>query len=184
MVLRRAGKAAVVVGLMLTATASLSRVANAQAPERSARGRAPGIDPALGDGVSPGELQRLFDAYVVMQAQNELQLSDEQYARFMSRMRALQETRRRAQMERGRILQELRRLTIGQNGDEAALRAALRRLADADAKMVSDVRQATDGVDQVLDVRQQARFRLFEEQMERRKVELLLRARQARRGPQ
>ena len=33
-------------------------------------------------------------------------------------------------------------------------------------------------VDQVLDVRQQARFRLFEEQMERRKVDLLMRARQ------
>jgi hypothetical protein len=35
----------------------------------------------------------------------------------------------------------------------------------------------------VLDVRQQARFRLFEEQIERRKVDLLMRARQgARRG--
>ena len=44
-----------------------------------------------------------------------------------------------------------------------------------------DVRDALAGIDQVLDVRQQVRFRLFEEQMERRKVDLLMRARQANR---
>jgi hypothetical protein len=33
----------------------------------------------------------------------------------------------------------------------------------------------------VLDLRQQIRFRVFEEQMERRKIELLVRARQANR---
>jgi hypothetical protein len=38
-----------------------------------------------------------------------------------------------------------------------------------------------DGLNQVLDTRQQARFRLLEEQMERRKLELLMRARQANR---
>ena len=38
-------------------------------------------------------------------------------------------------------------------------------------------RQAMEGLNQVLDLRQQARFRVFEEQMERRKVELLMRAR-------
>ncbi len=42
------------------------------------------------------------------------------------------------------------------------------------------MRDALTGVDEVLDVRQQLRFRLFEEQMERRKVELLMRARQNR----
>ncbi len=36
-------------------------------------------------------------------------------------------------------------------------------------------------VDDVLTVRQQAQFRVFEEQMERRKLELLMRARQANR---
>jgi len=36
----------------------------------------------------------------------------------------------------------------------------------------------------VLDLRQQVRFRIFEEQMERRKVDLLMRARQANRQRQ
>jgi len=39
-----------------------------------------------------------------------------------------------------------------------------------------------DAVDQLLDVRQQARFRLFEEQMERRKFELVTIARQNNRA--
>ena len=37
-------------------------------------------------------------------------------------------------------------------------------------------------IDEVLDVRQRLRFRVFEEQMERRKFDLLMRARQANRA--
>ena len=40
------------------------------------------------------------------------------------------------------------------------------------------MRKAYDGVDEMLDIRQQARFRLFEEQMEQQKLDLLMRARQ------
>ena len=46
----------------------------------------------------------------------------------------------------------------------------------------ADARKALDALDQTLDLRQQARFRVFEEQMERRKLELVTRARQANRG--
>ena len=40
------------------------------------------------------------------------------------------------------------------------------------------MRKAYDAIDEVLDVFQQARFRVFEEQIERRKLELIMRARQ------
>jgi len=130
--------------------------------------------------VSPAEIQRLFDAYVVMQAQQALELSDEQFPRFLARVKALQEARRRGQMQRNRMLQELRRLSQTTGQDEA-LRTQLKALNDLDARVGTEIRQAQDGVDQVLDLRQQARFRLFEEQMERRKVDLLMRARQANR---
>ncbi len=67
-------------------------------------------------------------------------------------------------------------------GEDDALRTQLKALNDLDARVGTEVRQALEGVDQVLDLRQQARFRLFEEQMERRKVDLLMRARQANRA--
>ena len=141
---------------------------------------APGAGPAVEDSATPAEIQRLFDAYVVMQAQKELELSDEQFPRFVARVRTLQDVRRRGQMQRGRMLQELRRLSQT-TGQDDALRTQLKALIDLDTRVETETRQALDGVDQVLDLRQQARFRLLEEQMERRKVELLMRARQANR---
>lgn len=140
----------------------------------------PPPEPLVEDGVSPAEIQRLFDAYAVMQAQQELQLTDDQFPRFLARVKALQDVRRRGLMQRGRMLQELRRLSQMEGQDEA-LRNQLKTLSDLDLRIATEVRQALDGVDQVLDLRQQARFRIFEEQMERRKVDLLMRARQANR---
>jgi hypothetical protein len=152
------------------------------APASAQGGRRGPNGPAQG-AVSPVELQRLFDAYVVMQAQQELQLTDQQYPQFLARVKVLQDARRRAAERRGRILGELRRLLAARDGqaDEGQIRAQLKALDEAETGGMAEVRQALDGLNQVLDVRQQARFRLFEEQMERRKVELMMRARQANR---
>ena len=48
-----------------------------------------------------------------------------------------------------------------------------------DARSAADIKKAYDAIDQILDLRQQAKFRVFEENMERRKLELVTRARQA-----
>lgn len=140
--------------------------------------REPGGDPA----VSPAEIQRLFDAYVLMQAQNQLKLSDEQYMQFLPRFRALQDTRRHALVERLRLVQNLRRLVNDPQSDDNAIRDDLKALQDLETRAVADIRKAHDAVDETLDTRQQARFRLFEENMERRKLELVARARQANRA--
>jgi hypothetical protein len=131
------------------------------------------------------DVQQLFDAYVLMQAQERLALSDQQYPQFVQRLKALQNARRESQAARVAIIQELSRTLAGKTGssaDEVALKDGLRRLRETDERSAADVRRAADAVDQVLDVRQQARFRVLEAQMERRKVELLLRARQAARA--
>ena len=138
--------------------------------------------PAAGD-LSPAEVQRLFDAYALVQAQEVLELTDVQYAKFVTAMKALQETRRRNQQERMRMLRELARMA-GPNapaGDDQDITAAIATLKQQDAKAALELQKAYDVVDEALTLRQRARFRLFEEQMERRKIELLLRARQPRR---
>lgn len=149
----------------------------------SAQGRLPRRNgPLAQEGVSPGEVQRLFDAYVVMQAQQELQLSDEQYPKFLARVKVLQSARQKGLADRARILQDLRRLESALSLDDGQARLQLKALTDVDARMVNDVRDAMTGIDEVLDTRQRIRFRVFEEQMERRKVDLLMRARQANRA--
>ena len=161
--------------LTLTAHAAL---AQGGAPRRN------GPAAAGAEGVSPGEIQRLFDAYVVMQAQEELQLTDEQYPKFLARVKVLQSARQRGLVDRGRIIQDLRRLSDANPIDETQAKNQLKALADVDARTANEVRDALNGIDQVLDLGQQVKFRIFEEQMERRKVDLLMRARQANRQRQ
>lgn len=130
----------------------------------------------------PGEIQKLFDAYLVIEAQQALALSDQQYPQFLTRLRALQETRRRNQQERNQLMQQLQRLTnprAQQRPDEnTMIKERLTALQELEVRSASDMRRAYAALDEVLDVRQQARFRVFEERMEQQKLDLLLRARQ------
>jgi hypothetical protein len=153
------------------------------APALAAQGRRAPAGPNGADAVvSPAEIQRMLDGYMLIQAQEVLQLSDEQFTRFLSRVRTWQETRRRSQAERQRLLQELRRMTAGRAGpvDESTIKDRLKALDDLDTRAGGEIQLQRGAIDQVLDTVQQARFRIFEETMERRKIELLMRARQGR----
>lgn len=161
--------------------ASLGAQGTQQRPGR--QGRQAQQAPALADdpGVTPVEIQRMFDAYALVQAQDQLRLNDEQYGRFLGRFKTLQDVRRRALQEHTRLIVELRRLLTQGQPDEAQLKDRMQALQDVETHAISDVKKAYEAIDQTLDVRQQANFRVFEEQMERRKIELITRARQANR---
>ena len=174
----------VLVGLMVMFSAPVDAVlASAQDGPPPARGRA---GRAAGEGLSPLEVVNMLDAYAMLQAQNALQLSDAQYGQFVTRLKRLHQTRRQSQQERHRLIQQLRRQTGPQAGeiDENGIRANLKALRDLDERAARDERQAYDALDELLDARQQARFRIFEETLERRKLDLLIRARQGATGPQ
>ena len=120
-----------------------------------------------------------------MEAQQALALTDQQYPQFLTRLRTLQDTRRRNQQERNQLMDELQRLTnpraADAGGDEAEIKERLTALQELESRNAAEMRKAYNALDEVLDVRQQARFRVFEEQIERRKLELLMRARQQNR---
>ena len=134
--------------------------------------------------LAPAEVVAMLDAYAVVQAQDALQLNDAQYGTFVTRLKKLQDIRRKNQQTRNQLIQELRRLTApaAATYDENAIRAGLKSLRDLDDRSAADVRHAYDAIDEVLDVPQQARFRIFEETIERRKLDLLMRARQGAAG--
>lgn len=160
---------------------SIAASAAAQPPEDTARTTPPAARPPRGV-LAPAEVVAMLDAYAVVQAQDALQLNDTQYGPFVTRLKKLQETRRRNQQARNQIIQELRRLTAPDataSYDENAVRTSLKNLRELDDRSAGDVRHAYDAIDEVLDARQQARFRIFEEQIERRKLDLLMRARQS-----
>jgi hypothetical protein len=132
--------------------------------------------------MTPAQVQQLFDAMLVMQAQEALSLNEQQYAQFLTRVRVLQETRRRHLQQRNRLINELQRLTNPRNPPpnvtETEVKQRLDALQELEARTAAELRKAYSAIDEVLDVRQQARFRVFEEQIERRKLELVARARQ------
>jgi hypothetical protein len=167
------------------ATLASSAAAHAQGAGRAGR-QAPPAPPAAGAeepaNITPAEVRRMFDSYALMQAQDQLKISEEQFPKFLTRYKALQDLRRRSLMERNRMLQELRRLTNDPQADEGAMKDRVKTLQDLDDRTRADVRKAYDAIDQVLDVRQQAKFRVFEEAMEQRMLQLITRARQANRA--
>ncbi|HEY2906057.1 MAG TPA: hypothetical protein VGJ29_09165 [Vicinamibacterales bacterium] len=161
--------------MAIIAVAALSAPLLAEQPQR-------GEPNAATDAITPAELQRMFDAYALMQAQDQLKLNDDQYSQFLSRFKALQDVRRRSLQERTRAIQSLRKMLNGtQAADESQMKDQLKALDDLEARSATDVKKAHDALDQVLDTAQQAKFRVFEENMERRKLELVTRARQANR---
>jgi hypothetical protein len=129
-------------------------------------------------GVRPAELAAMLDAWAIVQAQTALQLNDSQYGQFVTRLKRLQETRRRHGQMRNRLLQQIRALVApGVTPDDAAIRDRLKALRDHDEQTATALRQESEAVDEVLDARQQGLFRLFEERLERQKLDLLMRAR-------
>ena len=142
--------------------------------------------PARQNRMAADEVARLFEAYAIVQAQETLGLDETQFDRFLPRFRVLLQARRTYQVGRARLLLELGRLSRpdAPAADDAELRDKLRALDEEEARGRTEMAKAEAGVDETLTLVQRARFRLFEEQMERKKFELMTRARQTVRPPQ
>jgi hypothetical protein len=133
--------------------------------------------------LAPGEIQKLLDGYAIVQAQEFLGMTDAEFGPFLPKLRALQDVRRRNEQERLRLLLELRRMTNPRaQASESDVRDRIRALRELQTRAVNDIQRAYDSIDQALDVRQQARFRIFEQEIEQRKLQLLMRARQQNRA--
>jgi hypothetical protein len=178
-----------IVVLTLTALAASSGSA------RAAQQRAPATPPRASQdesGVKPitaAQIQMLFEAFIVTQAQDALQLSEAQYGRFVTTFKRLQKARSAQQQQRARLLADLRRMTAPDAPpvDEAQMTDRLRALRELEDTSAVEIRKAYDAVDETLDLRQRARFRVFEERMEQQKLQFVMRAREnaralARRG--
>jgi hypothetical protein len=164
--------------MLLCGAVAAPALAAAQRQQQS-----PAQEAQQGEGLPPREVQQLLDGYAVIQGQEFLGLNDTQFAQFLPKFKALLETRRRNETERLRALVELNRMTNPRGNARASendLRERLRMLREAESRTANEIEKARDAVDQTLDVRQQARFRVFEEQIERRKLQLLMQVRQNR----
>lgn len=150
-----------------------------QRPGRAGRGlgaRGALPDPQL---MGPGQIDQMFDVYMIYQSQPALNLTDEEWMAFGLKLRNLLTIRHGLQRQRLQALSALREMLKTQGTlDESAVTEKLRAYDELMLQSAPEIRQAYAAIDQVLKPRQRAQFRVFEEAMERRKLELIAMARQ------
>lgn len=185
-------KVLIVAGLaawLVAPPAAIAAAAAAQEPEAEsapagregpARGRlARRGGPARGaDVMTVQQVEEYFDQVVLHQARANLALSEDQFLRFGAGLRRLQTLRRQLQRQRLALIRELNTLVSASSIDEPAVTAKMNELDGLNGQSAGALRAAYDDIDRVLTLRQRARFRIFEEMMERRKLDLVARARQ------
>ncbi len=119
--------------------------AEAQGRQGNQRGARQGNMPAPAPGMPLPQLQAMFDAYVLVQAQGALQLDDAGYQQFFPRMNRLQDVRRQHTQQRARLIAELRRQAAPTGADDQAVLTPLQRLNDLDAQFQKDLQAALAG---------------------------------------
>lgn len=176
---------ALVVAFVVSAPlTSVSLAAMPAAVAQGQQGGARGPGGRGGPAATVAEAERIFDRYMLGQARLVLQLTPDQMVRFAQRFERLQALQRMRQRQRQRRLNELS--ALGRPGAAAMDDAAVGRLLEAlDADLAEADRRVHDAraqLDEILTVRQRARYRTFEARMEREKLVLINRARAEARG--
>lgn len=143
-------------------------------------------NPKANDAMSPAYVQQMFDTMALVEAERFLPVSGDQYPVFVQRLRRLQEARMQSNRRRTKALNELRGLA-GPNGPadvtDSVIEAKLKELTAAEQEGAADVRKALDELEAGLNVRQRARYRLLEENVERRKIDFLTKVRGGGQSP-
>lgn len=166
-----------------TATRPQAGPAQQTPPPQPPAGRRPGREGRANDalpGLRADEVQQIVDGWEIATAEKTLQLNDQQYVPFIQQLRKLQNGRRQQFMQRRRMLMSLQQ-TLNQQppADDAAIDAKVKQFDDQERKLQQELQTLHAAIDAVLTPRQRLRFRVLQEQMERRKLEVLSRAMRA-----
>jgi len=131
--------------------------------------------PPITPNMNQQQLQTWIDTYALVQANQDLQLTADQYPTFVAKLTTVQNIKRRHQMEKRRILGELNRLVqgSGESGRDEAILAQVKAMDDLSQRAGAELQKAYQDLDSTLTPWQRGRYRMFEEMLERRKVDLL-----------
>lgn len=130
--------------------------------------------------IAPGDIQAMFEAMTVMEAERFVMLTPEQFPVFVQRLKRLQEARGVMIRRHNRALNELRGMANPQSGraDDATIDMKLRELSAIELEGRAAIDKALEAVDQMLSPKQRARFRMLEDNIEKKKIDFLTKVRQ------
>lgn len=170
---------AVALALLLPARPVLAQSPTPDSPAQKAeRLRGAGRD-TKPKGASEPELRsetfRLVDAYVISNLQESLGLTDEQFAKALPIVKRLQSDRREYAMKRMAALRQLRRTLQSGTATEASVSDLLAEVKGAVAAERAASASNVEALDAVLSTLQQAKYRVFEAEVDNRLRHLLAR---------
>ncbi len=119
------------------------------------------------------EASRMVDAYVLSNLQERLTLTDAQFVKLLPLVKAHQNARREALQRRHRALQELRRALHSGRSTEAQILGLLDDAKHAESEGPAAVARSQAAIDGQLAPVQQAKYRVFEAEVEQRLREML-----------
>src|SRR5262249_27368251 len=125
------------------------------------------------DQITPADVQAMFETMALMEAERFVALTSDQFPTFVQRLKRLQDARGAQTRKHNRALNELRVMANPVNGraDDAAIEAKLKELAAIESDGRVEIAKAYEAVDQMLSVRQRARFRILEDNIEKKKID-------------
>jgi len=125
---------------------------------------------------------QMVDEYFVGNLKDRLELTDDQLARLLPRVRQLQTERRELAQRRFHAMHELRVALRSGKATEAGVQELLRDLKAVETEEPLALRRHREAIDAVLTSVQQAKYRLLEVEVERRVRQALSRTRGGSRG--
>ena len=123
------------------------------------------------------EAFRMVDAYVLANIQESLGLTDAQFEEVIPLVNKLQKARRQHYGERGKAMRRLRRLLESGTATEAEVAESLAAYKAVESEGPARVRARLEALDAVLSPLQQAKYRIFEADVEQRMRKLMRRGR-------
>jgi len=122
------------------------------------------------------ETFRLMDAYMISNLQESLGLTDDQFAKALPLVKKLQADRREFAKRRMQALRVLRKSLSSGAGTEAVVSDQLKELKAASADERAGTLRNLDALDAILTPLQQAKYRVFEAEVDIRLRHLLARS--------
>ena len=119
------------------------------------------------------EVEGMMEAYILSKLQDSLDLTDEQFGTMVVAQKKLSDARREYRQNRMRVLQQMRRTLQREQAGEDELRPLLSQLAGLQDEFIVNEKSRYADIDAILDVRQQARYRILEVELQRRLAEML-----------
>jgi len=121
------------------------------------------------------DVQGMMEAYILSKLQDALDLTDEQFGQMVVAQTKLSDTRRDYRQNRMRVLRQMRQILQNEEAGEDELQPLLDELEALRDEFLSDEKRRYQAIDSILDVRQQARYRILEVELQRRLQEMMRR---------